>query len=84
MRLQSFSDVVPVCLIRYTLADSAVDVLMKVMMSRDIITMMEKCLIQVALMGSDFDQEVCGKQKQGRACNVDIRLLANQPCLPQG
>jgi len=65
MRLQSHFDASPVCIIRYRPTKRAADQLRTLMMSEEIITPLQDCNVHVALMGSEFDVQACGKQGQG-------------------
>ncbi|XP_068735312.1 uncharacterized protein [Montipora capricornis] len=56
VRLQSYLDLAPVCIIRYTLTDRAINILRNIMES-DCADIMNKCHIHVALVGSQFDRE---------------------------
>ncbi|XP_068711521.1 uncharacterized protein [Montipora foliosa] len=63
LQLQSYSDVTPVCIIRYRLTSQALEALRTLMTSEEAIRALEKCNVHFSLMGSDFDLEVCGKEK---------------------
>ncbi|KAJ7394666.1 hypothetical protein OS493_000487 [Desmophyllum pertusum] len=74
MRLQSSMDCSPVVIIRFRLNDNAAELLRALMMSDDIATL-RSCHIHVALMGSKFDEEVCGIQSQADSSDLEIRIL---------
>ncbi|KAJ7350167.1 hypothetical protein OS493_038038, partial [Desmophyllum pertusum] len=62
MRLQSSMDCSPVVIVRFRLNDNAAELL-------------RSCHIHVALMGSKFDEEVCGIQSQADSSDLEIRIL---------
>lgn len=72
MRLQSYLDLAPVCIIRYTLTDRAINILRNIMDS-DCPDIMNKCHIHVALIGSQFDEELCGNNR--KTSKIEVRLL---------
>ncbi|XP_068696151.1 uncharacterized protein [Montipora foliosa] len=74
VRLQSYLDLAPVCIIRYTLTDRAINILRNIMES-DCADIMNKCHIHVALVGSQFDGELCGNKNTSKVDDIEVRLL---------
>ncbi|KAK2547509.1 hypothetical protein P5673_032470 [Acropora cervicornis] len=57
MQLESYMDMVPVCIVRYRLTDKSIDCLRGLMMSNAVVQALTNCQVHFALMGSDFDKE---------------------------
>ncbi|KAK2549214.1 hypothetical protein P5673_030441 [Acropora cervicornis] len=80
MQLQSYMDMVPVCIVRYRLTDKSIDCLRGLMMSNAMVQALTNCQVHFALMGSDFDREACGKQHR-RVDDIDLEIHVLQPTM---
>ncbi|KAK2566142.1 hypothetical protein P5673_009589 [Acropora cervicornis] len=80
MQLQSYMDMVPVCIVRYRLTDKSIDCLRGLMMSNAVVQALTNCQVHFALMGSDFDKEACGKQHR-RVDDIDLEIHVLQPTM---
>lgn len=74
MCLQANMDAKPVCIIRYRLTDRAADLLRNFMMC-NVIPILNECYIHVAYIGSEFDQEACGKHRHSENSDIEFRIM---------
>lgn len=74
VRLQSYTDLAPVCIIRYTLTDRVIKILRNIM-ETDCVALLNKCHIHVTLKGSEFDKELCGNKESARMQDMELRIL---------
>lgn len=74
VRLQSYTNLVPVCIIRYTLTDRVHKILRNIVKT-DCVALLNKCYIHVTLKGSNFDKELFGSKATSNMEDLELRLL---------
>ncbi|XP_044163908.1 uncharacterized protein LOC114952483 [Acropora millepora] len=79
LRLQSHYDATPVCILRYRPTKEAAEILRQLMSECN--EVLSQCHIHVALIGSQFDNEVCRINSGQREVTVDVEVRVYQPTM---
>lgn len=79
VRLQSHYDATPFCILRYRPTKEAAEILRQLMSECN--EVLSQCHIHVALIGSQFDNEVCRINSGQREVTVDVEVRVYQPTM---
>lgn len=76
---QSHYDLTPVCILRYRPTKEAAEILRQLMSECN--DVLSQCHIHVALIGSQFDNEVCRINSRQREVTADVEVRVYQPTM---